>query len=306
MICENPYVVSPTRAHPCGACVPCRIKGKGIWATRLLLEASRWKHNAFVTLTYAPVNERWSIQARAPTLIPDDLRLWLYRYRKAIKPRQIRFYACGEYGDAKQRPHYHAILFNQQGCAYGRSRYNDGRTIDCCGHCDLIRDTWGLGIVQVEQMSPQHCNYVVGYVLKKMTSKHDSRLNGRHPEFARQSNQNGGIGINAVPGLAQESAARMARGEPDVVKMVRFDGKLRPIGRYLTNQQRKALGLEQKAPPEATAELTEKLLAMSVLAKTDKEALTLKKQIIKHARGKIESLKAREEIYNSRKRNRSL
>lgn len=277
-----------------------------IWKTRITLEATAHAHNSFVTLTYNREKMPFTPDG-LPTLIPVDLKNWLKRFRKAIEPSRIRFYAVGEYGDKNSRPHYHAVLFGFQGCAYGSSRYADGRTIDCCHRCDLVRDTWGNGIIELKVMEKAHAAYVAGYVMKKMTRPDDKRLEGRFPEFARQSNQNGGIGIHAVPGLARIASQRLSTGSADdVPTAVRIDGKIHPLGRYIRQQIRKQLGGDGKAPPSVIAQMEAEMLPLLYASQIDPENITLKKQIVSRSRGAIDSLKARAEIFNSRKRNNSL
>lgn len=277
-----------------------------IWKTRITLEATAHEHNCFVTLTYSD-QEMPHTRDGLPTLIPTDLKNWLKRFRKAIEPSRIRFYAVGEYGDKNSRPHYHAVLFGHQGCAYGSSRYSDGRTVDCCYRCDQVRDTWGKGIIELKVMQKAHAAYVAGYVMKKMTRADDVRLAGRFPEFSRQSNQNGGIGIHAVPGLARVASERLSSGTADdVPTAVRIDGKVHPLGRYLRQQVRKALGGDGKAPPSVIAQMEAEMLPLLYASQIHPEDITLKKQIVSRARGTIDSLKARTEMFNSRKRNNSL
>lgn len=285
--------------------MPCRTRGKLVWKTRLTLESQAHSQISFATLTYRDDALVYSIQARAPTLIPDDLRLWLYKFRKAIRPTQIRFYAAGEYSPA-ERPHYHVVLYGYQGCAYGKSRYRDGRTIDCCAQCDLVRDTWGKGIIELQVAAPGHFDYVAGYVMKKMTSKHDRRLNGRYPEFSRQSNRPG-IGAHAVPGLVPTARDRISTGvSNDVPTAVRINGKINPLGRYIRRKIRIALGGTGEAPPEVIAQMEAEMLPLLAAARADPENLTLKKQIIARCRGEVASIKARQEMFNNRTRNRSL
>lgn len=276
-----------------------------VWKTRTHLEATGYQHNSFVTLTYREDKLPLTPDGLA-SLNPIDLRNWLKRFRKAISPRTIRFYAAGEYSP-KERPHYHLIIFGYQGCHYGKSRYSDGYTVDCCSQCDLVRDTWKDGIIETQVYAPEHGAYVAGYVMKKMTSKEDKRLNGRYPEFSRQSNQNGGIGINAVAPLVPIARARIKAGtEIDVPTSVRIDGKISPLGRYIRQQIRKALGGDGKAPPEVIAQMEAEMLPLLANSRTHKEDITLKKQIVSRARTQIESIKVRAEMNNSRKRNRSL
>lgn len=279
------------------------------WKTRLTLEALGHQHTAFVTLTYR--NDTLPMTPDGlPTLIPRDLCLWLKKLRKAIDRPGMRFYAAGEYSPA-HRPHYHIILYGFQGCLYGKSRYRDGRTIDCCAQCDLVRDTWGKGIIETQPGVPAHFAYTAGYVQKKMTSKHDARLEGRYPEFSRQSNGGrtglGGLGAGAVKSLAAVSKTRLDTGKAiDVADQVRIDGQKMLLGRYIRNKIRKELNLEEKAPPEVQAQIIAELLPLSVAAKTHPQNITLKKQLIARAQGSIDAIKARHQRYNSRKRNRSL
>lgn len=306
MICENPYTQHGARAFPCGSCFPCLKKRNHIWKTRLALEALNHPHTAFITLTYRP-EELPKTPDGLPTLIPSDLSLWLKRLRidcqrKLRLNSSIRFYAAGEYGEKSELPHYHAILFSYPGCAYGISRYRDGRTLDCCAQCDLVRDTWGKGIVENQRASLGSYGYIAGYVMKKMTSKHDKRLEGRHPEFSRMSLQNGGIGINAVPGIATTSARRMSDGvQNDVDSLVRIDGKVMPIGKYLRQQIRKHLGGDGSAPPSVIKQMEAEMLPLLYAASLDhKEGSTLKSEIKKRAAAQIAQMKALHDIHNSR------
>lgn len=279
------------------------------WSTRLELESIGHQASCFATLTYSNDNLSYAIQSRTPTLIRSDLSDWLKRLRERYhreneNSSKLRFFAAGEYGDALKRPHYHVILFGYLGCAYGRSRYEDGRTVDCCYSCDLIRDTWGKGIIQAEPLAHAHIRYTAGYVLKKMTSKHDVRLNGRQPEFAAMSLKNGGIGTPAVPELARRSAKQ----NYDVISTVPLaSGKKGLIGRYLKKQIRKHMGSpDGKAPDYVVKDAEASMLPLLKAARNDKEVNTLKKQIQTRSQGTLASLKARETLFNSRKRNTTL
>lgn len=279
------------------------------WSTRLELESTAHQASCFATLTYSNENLSYSVQCRRPTLIRSDLSSWLKRFRERYhreneNSSKLRFFGVGEYGDALSRPHYHVILFGYPGCTYGRSRYDDGRTIDCCYFCDLVRDSWGKGIVQAEPLAAGHIRYTAGYVLKKMTSKHDVRLEGRQPEFAAMSLQNGGIGINAVPELARRSQKQ----NYDVISTVPLaSGKNGRIGRYLKSKVRMHLGSpDGKAPDYVQKDAEAAMLPLLRAARQDKEVNTLKKQIQAKSKGKIDSLKARDEMFNTRRRNRTL
>jgi len=149
-----------------------------------MLEANEKEDNCFVTLTYSDENLPGGVDGA--TLQPKDLQDWLKRFRSAIQPTKVRYFAVGEYGDRTWRPHYHLALFGWPQCRYGFSRYTDRRK-DCCSCCDVIRETWGLGHIAVGSLETSSAQYIAGYVTKKMTFNDDPRLKGRHPEFARMS-----------------------------------------------------------------------------------------------------------------------
>jgi hypothetical protein len=285
------------------------------WSTRLELETMGHAQSTFCTLTYRQDTlpkttltdpDTGEILPGLPTLTRKDLSSWLKRlreryHRENANSSALRFFACGEYGENFWRPHYHAILFGYPGCRYGRSRYDDGRTIDCCASCDLIRDTWGLGIVQCEPLAKAHIKYVAGYVLKKMTSKHDKRLQGRAPEFAGMSLQNGGIGINAVPELARRSKKQ----NYDVISTIPLTGGRKGnVGRYLKKKTRIYLGSpDGKAPDYVQKDAEASLLPLLKAARLDKENITLKKQIQERSKTAIASMKYRESLNGRKKGN---
>lgn len=268
------------------------------------MEASLHLHSSFVTLTYRA--EKLSFTEEGlPTLVPSDSKNWLKRLRKAIQPRKLRYYIAGEYGDALERPHYHAVLFGYKPCAYGASRYKDGRTIDCCASCDLIRDTWQNGIIECQPMTPIRAAYVCGYVMKKMTNKNDERLKGRYPEFARMSLKPG-IAGDYAPAIAAAIPDAHLRKMEDVPTAIRVGGKLMPIGRYIRRRIRIELGGDGSAPEAIIRKMEEEMLPLLEAAKSDPENITLKKQIIARCRGEVASMKAKAEIFRTRNRNRSL
>lgn len=130
---------------PCGNCLGCRQARAREWALRCRLELQQHDKAVFTTLTYDPEHE-------PPTLDKTHLSTWIRRLRKAVGPtRPLRFFACGEYGTRKHRPHYHAIL-------YGISEKDR----------DTIHDTWAKGRTQTETVTPRSIAYVAGYTSKKI------------------------------------------------------------------------------------------------------------------------------------------
>lgn len=69
--------------------------------------------------------------------------------------RPIRFFASGEYGEKRGRPHYHAILY--------------GASID---DAQAVQDTWGFGHTKTVDVTPAAIAYVAGYTSKKIGDYH--------------------------------------------------------------------------------------------------------------------------------------
>lgn len=106
MKCISPVYVSKVRTFvPCGKCAFCIKKSIDAWCLRLAHEMEVSSSAFFITLTYdnehLPPGEEVSKR---------DLQLFIKRLRK-VNPG-IRYFAIGEYGTEKGRPHYHAVIFN--------------------------------------------------------------------------------------------------------------------------------------------------------------------------------------------------
>lgn len=193
-----------------------------------MLEAGCHDDSVFATLTYEQTDG---------SLHPRDLQLFMKRLRKRMD-LPVRFFGVGEYGDITWRPHYHVALF-------GVSLAED----------QLVRESWGLGHVDVGDLTRQSAAYIAGYVVKKLTAPDDPRLEGRHPEFARMSNRPG-IGALAARGIGNAFTKRGASTAlveaGDVPTVARIDGKKMPLGRYLRSKIREEVGWDAKAPKEVS------------------------------------------------------
>lgn len=135
---------------PCGGCLGCRMAYAQAWALRCQLELQQHKSAVFTTLTY---DDKY-----VPPALPapkEVLPLWIKRLRKNTG-KKLRFYACAEYGERTQRPHFHAILYG----------------IDMAD-TSLVESTWGLGHTRTEPISPARIAYTAGYCHKKVDYKHN-------------------------------------------------------------------------------------------------------------------------------------
>lgn len=146
-----------------------------------------------------------------------------------------------------------------------------------------------------------------------MTRKEDARLDGRHPEFSRQSrggSQKGSVGIGApvVAEMAQKFLRYCDADQTDVVGyLTAAGGKKRPLGRYLRSKFREAVGTTEEVKDNAAYQAwCEQMLPMLEAAKTDMEAITLRAQVIKNSMAASERLRFQEELYNSKRKGRAL
>lgn len=288
-------------AHRCGQCTPCRILKRREWASRLMLEQKCHESSVFITLTYAP---HWLPEGN--TLVPRDLQLFMKRIRKRYNDRRLRFFGVGEYGDESDRPHYHVALFGADRCYRVRSHYT-GVIPSCCPPCDMVRDSWLLGNVHVGELTEKSASYIAGYTTKKLTVLNDKTyeiLGDRHPEFARMSNRPG-IGAEYADRLINSLSRNYWKKNVDVPYFYMHDGKQRPLGRYLKQRMRRAIGLDETTPDEVKAIWDAEMRAMYENAKSSPifEAapeIAFREQVVE--REKVNQVKRRSEIFKQRRK----
>jgi len=172
----------------CGRCLGCRLERARQWAIRMMHESTLHEHSIFVTLTYDDFHLPPDL-----SLVPDDTQTWLKRLRKLTYPSRIRFYLCGEYGDLKKRPHYHAVLFGWwPSDAVPTADSQGGYPQFVSALLDL---SWGKGLCTFSYLTFESAAYTAGYIVDKVMSKDVERLKAhygdRHPEFSRMSRRPG-------------------------------------------------------------------------------------------------------------------
>jgi len=141
---------------PCGQCRACKKKKRQEWAMRMQHELNSHEDSCFVTLTYE--GEQYDFGS----LKKRDLQLYLKRLRKNIGERKIRYFACGEYGEKNTlRPHYHLIIF-------GLSLRPEDK--------NLVKDSWGLGQVDIGIAEPASIRYVAQYINKKFVGELEEEI----------------------------------------------------------------------------------------------------------------------------------
>lgn len=162
---------------PCGQCLSCKIARMNEWKLRLLMEKEYHDDSAFITLTYDEEHLSHLPDSKEQyydkelgrfvfrkSIYYKDLTDFNKRFRKNFPPKSIKFYACGEYGENKFRPHFHSIVFGAGVNAFTR---------------DCLKSDWGMsdsyrfdgvnaGLAYAEADSML---YTVGYVRKKFVGK---------------------------------------------------------------------------------------------------------------------------------------
>lgn len=187
--------VRPKGAEPfrqtvsCGNCLECLRQKSFEWAFRLLDEASQFKDNCFVTLTYNNDN-----LPNPPDVSRREIQLFVKRLRKRLSPLKIRFFACGEYGSKFGRPHYHLIIFNwfpSDAVLFDtRDKLYRSKLLECC---------WTKGFSSVGKVSFDSALYCAKYMNKFqfIEAKCWKRDIPVIPPFVQMSNRPG-IGFNSV------------------------------------------------------------------------------------------------------------
>lgn len=308
MLCRNPYQKG-MQLFPCGQCMPCRFNRRRIWTHRLLLEATRYSENTFLSLTYRDDNLPFTSNG-LPTLNPKHLQDWLKRFRAEISPLRIRFYACGEYGDETERPHYHVAIFGFPTCerittSYGYTKNDDYARPTCCEICLRYHDTWGHGRIFAGDLTEHSSQYIAGYVTKKMTAKDDKRLAGRHPEFARMSNRPG-IGAHFMDDVASSFLEfDLEQSEADVPSVLNHGTRKLPLGRYLRDRLRERIGREKGTPQAIKDALALEMLPMWEAAQAASSNPTTRSLIFKQMvqdldHQKVASAEARQRIFKKK------
>lgn len=180
---------------PCGACIGCHMDRSLMWSLRCRHEASCWTHNYFLTLTYDDDHLPWhgSLDKQHPIRFVRYLRRHVDGAESApgTSKKPIRYFGCGEYGERRNRAHYHLLLFNLRLSdlqKYGRDTYTS----------PLVSRLWPYGSHLIGSVTPASAAYTAGYALKKVSAWQREEKYGvvdpdtgefveRQPEFAMMS-----------------------------------------------------------------------------------------------------------------------
>lgn len=149
------------------------------------------------------------------TLFKPDLARFFKRIRKNFG--QFRYFAVGEYGELRGRPHYHVLAF---GIEISQKS---------------LAETWGMGHVHIGDVESASINYCVEYALKSQKS-HDLIELRRLPEFSVMST-NPGIGAYAIGEFRKAilKSQPLPTGELLIPDSFRLLGKEYAVPRFIRN-----------------------------------------------------------------------
>ncbi|UPW40921.1 replication initiator protein [Sigmofec virus UA08Rod_6120] len=198
---------------PCGKCIGCRLAYSRQWADRIMLESTLYREEDcyFFTVTYddahLPPLQR-CIDKRTGEifyffpLLKRDLQLFLKnlrtRYYRLYGVRlNLRYFACGEFGDKTNRPHFHLCVMNLPLFDLRVSEMfcqkRDGRKIGVLYESDFINSCWMdsksktcKGGIAIGRLTWASAAYVARYIFKKQLGKSRGM-----PEFVFQDAHTG-------------------------------------------------------------------------------------------------------------------
>lgn len=165
---------------PCGKCPGCKLEQSRQWAVRCMHEKRLNSASCFITLTYDDHN------------LPNDRALVRSDLTKFLKRcwhinNRLRYFACGEYGETTDRPHYHVLLldtdFMDKKLIKSGSQYNLYAS-------SVLSKLWQKGNHALGDVSFESAAYVARYCMKKRQNG-KTRTDGKTPEYIVMSRRPG-------------------------------------------------------------------------------------------------------------------
>lgn len=145
----------------CGGCLDCLGRRVSDYSVRVVHEAQFFEESSFSTLTYS--DEHLPLGG---SLCSRDLQLFFHRLRKAVLPKRVRFFCCGEYGGRLFRPHYHVVVFGHA--------FEAGDVVRRTGEGFLVRRSpeleklWPFGMSETGPLVRSSGDYVAKYIIKDL------------------------------------------------------------------------------------------------------------------------------------------
>lgn len=224
---------------PCGRCTGCKLERSRQSAVRLMHEAQLHKKTSFITLTYndknLPTRARLRTERARDALLGEgaaelatdthaethahesqdesgslskrDLQLFTKRLNESVRRRLgkgVKYYACGEYGERTNRPHYHIAVFGED---FGDDRqfWKTSKSGHPLWRSSRLTSLWTHGDADIGELTFESAAYVARYILKKITGTkaydHYKRVDREGNEYWLEPEFNV---MSRRPGLARE------------------------------------------------------------------------------------------------------
>lgn len=166
---------------PCGQCRGCRLEYSRQWAIRIHHENQLHENSAFITLTFNNDN-----LPADHSINKKDLQNFFKNLRKIIYPKKIRYFACGEYGGKRGRPHYHAIIFGYD--FPDRELHTVTERGDALYKSKTLDRAWNKkGWALIGDVTFESAAYCARYIMKKQKGNKknfkDDEAQKRHEEY---------------------------------------------------------------------------------------------------------------------------
>lgn len=180
-MCVNPRRLNNGAEVACRECWQCRSNWINDWVGRCIAESQTARACHSVTLTYGPDSSGRVDHERAALLTYSDVQKYMKRLRRNGFP--LKFFAVGEFGSAKGRAHWHAILFWQDAVPEHQlgQRFNERH--------------WPHGFSHWDKVNAHSVRYVCKYINK------DAR------DTERQRN----VAMSKFPPIGSDYFAALAR-----------------------------------------------------------------------------------------------
>lgn len=172
----------------CGTCEQCMAEKANNWLVRNYYESKRWEDICFVTLTY---------KNNPYFLIKKDLQDFIKRLRRNLEyhgyEEKLRYFAAGEYGTLKGRPHFHIIIYNWKDIKRYFVRLN--KKCNIIFESELIKDAWKKGLTSYQEFDVNEIPYISLYNSAQDTIAREYKISletaKKMSEKLRQNEKNG-------------------------------------------------------------------------------------------------------------------
>lgn len=212
----------------------------------MMLELMYVKHEAsFLTLTYADDH-----CPPGGNVDRDHLYLFLKLLRKKLAldfGKRITYYAVGEYGRKRLRPHYHLCIFGHsfEPGYYDYESLKEGKGI--------LGESWERGAIHVARFTQASGRYATKHLAKVSYERERIEALGLVPEFSSCSRRPA-LGLRYVretlgPRYTTNKAAiEEAALNQDVPNTLAIEGLYMPVGRYIRRMLRTECGWDVAQP----------------------------------------------------------